>query len=169
MPSLLFFPEMLARLRGLGFCAGLTLFCGMCASMPGQCSGGASAYHLLGDLAEELDRVGAIVEVGSDRGEGSTTFLSALANRTRRPFFSVDFSEEGYLNARKACGSCAQRGMGEKWLEDAQGFSASSEAAGQENDLIAVAYLDNYDWTYPWTRTMSYKVPHRSSTLRNAP
>lgn len=138
----------------------------MCAavlvSFPIACDGGASAYRLLGDVADELDPVGAIVEVGSDRGEGSTVFLSALANRTRRPFFSVDFSEEGYLNARRACGACAHRGMGEQWLEDVSGFSASAEAAGMgpepEEYRIAVAYLDNYDWTYPWTKTMAYKV-----------
>ena len=140
----------------------LWLWAAVLVSIPGACDGGASAYHLLGDLAEELDPVGAIVEVGSDRGEGSTVFLSALANRTRRPFFSVDFSEEGYLNARRACGACAHRGMGEVWLEDEGGFSASAEAAGmgagRDAQQIAVAYLDNYDWTYPWTTTMAYKV-----------
>ena len=45
----------------------LVLVCGVRG-----CSGGASAYHLLGDVADELDTEGAIVEVGSDRGEGST-------------------------------------------------------------------------------------------------
>jgi len=131
------------------------------ATLPRACDGGASAYHLLGDVAEELDPAGAIVEVGSDRGEGSTVFLSGLANRTRRPFFSVDFSEEGYLNARRACGTCAHRGMGEEWLEAPEGFSASADAAGMgagADARIAVAYLDNYDWTYPWTKTMAYKV-----------
>ena len=132
------------------------------ATLPSACDGGASAYHLLGEVAEELDAVGAIVEVGSDRGEGSTVFLSGLANRTRRPFFSVDFSEEGYLNARRACGKCAHRGMGEDWLEAPGGFSASVDAAGMgagaDAHSIAVAYLDNYDWTYPWTKTMAYKV-----------
>jgi hypothetical protein len=133
------------------------------ASMPVACSGGASAYHLLSDLADELDSVGAIVEVGSDRGEGSTSFLSALANRTHRPFFSVDFSEEGFLNARAACGSCAHQGMGEQWLEDEEGFAAAAAAeaglrGGQTQQLVALAYLDNYDWTYPWTKTMSYKL-----------
>ncbi len=125
------------------------------AMLPTACRGGASAYHLLGDVAEELDAGGAIVEVGSDRGEGSTRFLAALANRTQRPFFSVDFSEEGYLNARQACGPCAHR---ERWLEDADGFAAAAAAAGMERELIAVAYLDNYDWTYPWTTAMSYKL-----------
>ena len=42
------------------------------------------------------------------------------------------------------------QGMGEKWLEDAGGFAAAAASAGMELGLIAVAYLDNYDWTYPW-------------------
>jgi hypothetical protein len=40
--------------------------------------------------------------------------------------------------------------MGEKWLEDAGGFAAAAASAGMDLGLIAVAYLDNYDWTYPW-------------------
>jgi len=48
--------------------------------------------------------------------------------------------------------------MGEKWLQDADGFDAAATAAGMKESVIAVAYLDNYDWTYPWTKTMAYKV-----------
>ena len=148
------------RWAGANSAATRVMLCGtVLACCARVCCGGASAYLLLGDLAEELDREGAIVEVGSDRGEGSTVFLSALANRTGRPFFSVDFSDEGFRNARAACGSCAQQGMGERWLEDAQGFASAAAAAGLgEQPRIALAYLDNYDWTYPWTKAMSYKL-----------
>jgi len=111
-------------------------------------SGGAP-FYLLGDLEVELDTVGAIIEVGSCRGHGSTQFLSGLANRTRRSFFTVDFSEEGVRNARAACGACAYHDMGERWLEDEQqGFAAEAARVGAE-PMIALAYLDNYDWTYP--------------------
>lgn len=115
-----------------------------------QCDAGASAYVLLEELEDELDKGGAVVEVGSDRGEGSTAFLSSLANRTGREFFSVDFSNEGRQNAEQACGSCAHQGMGEVWLENE--FPKLSTAG-----TIALAYLDNYDWTYPWTKGMQYK------------
>eukprot|EP00961_Rhodomonas_salina_P012786 172207-Rhodomonas_salina.2 len=155
-----------------------------------QCDAGASAYVLLEELEDELDKGGAVVEVGSDRGEGSTAFLSSLANRTGREFFSVDFSNEGRQNAEQACGSCAhqvaiecrdittvipfpfhplhewlcpklfllrlaslvifRQGMGEVWLENE--FPKLSTAG-----TIALAYLDNYDWTYPWTKGMQYK------------
>lgn len=69
--------------------------------------GGASAYKLLTGVGEELDAGGAIIEVGSDRGEGSTSFLSSLANTTGKSFFSIDFSDEGFCNAREVCGGCA--------------------------------------------------------------
>jgi len=71
------------------------------------CEAGASAYTMLDEVVDELDAGGAIVEIGSDRGEGSTAFLSRLANSTRRRFFSIDFSTEGYSNAKAICGSCA--------------------------------------------------------------
>ena len=50
----------------------------------------------------------------SHRGEGSTGWLHEFAMRTGRDFFSVDFAPEGYEKARRVCGSCAHRGLGEK-------------------------------------------------------
>ena len=79
-------------------------------------SGGASAYYRLTEVVSELD-AGDIVEVGSDRGEGSTQFFSALANTTGRGFYSIDFSDDGFQNAQKVCGTCARQSMGETWLE----------------------------------------------------
>lgn len=76
---------------------------------------GAEAYRLLEELADDLD-AGSFVEIGSDRGEGSTAWLNSFAAATGRDFFSVDFSEEGFNNAQRACGPCAHRGMGETFL-----------------------------------------------------
>ncbi len=76
---------------------------------------GAEAYRLLEEIAEDMDE-GGMVEIGSDRGEGSTAWLYSFAKATNREFFSVDFSEEGFNNAERACGSCAHRGLGEKFL-----------------------------------------------------
>uniref|UniRef100_A0A7S4L0L9 Methyltransferase domain-containing protein n=1 Tax=Guillardia theta TaxID=55529 RepID=A0A7S4L0L9_GUITH len=117
---------------------------------------------MLEELAGELDD-GCFIEIGSDRGEGSTKFLSDLANRTNRCFYSVDFSVEGYENALATCGSCAYQDMGERWL--GMSFEAVSNYS-----RIALAYLDNYDWTYPWTTEMAYKkqqhVDYASSGLK---
>uniref|UniRef100_A0A7S0E7C7 Methyltransferase domain-containing protein n=1 Tax=Hanusia phi TaxID=3032 RepID=A0A7S0E7C7_9CRYP len=133
-----------------------------CCGIVKPVEAGASAYVMLEELAAELDD-GCFIEIGSDRGEGSTKFLSELANRTHRSFFSVDFSPEGYENALSTCGSCAFQDMGERWLEHT--FPAISNST-----RIALAYLDNYDWTYPWTTDMAYKkqqhVDYASSGLK---
>jgi hypothetical protein len=79
-------------------------------------SRGGAPYRMLEDMADELDGGGSFVEIGSDRGEGSTHWLSSFASRTGRDFFSVDFAPEGFENARRVCGACAHRGLGEEFL-----------------------------------------------------
>jgi hypothetical protein len=83
-------------------------------SLPSADSG-AAAYRLLDDFVDDLDH-GNMIEIGSDRGEGSTRWLAEFAAKTGRDFFTVDFSDEGYRNAQRACGSCAFKGMGESFL-----------------------------------------------------
>ena len=77
---------------------------------------GGAPYRVLEELADDLDAGGSFVEIGSDRGEGSTAWLSGFASRTGRDFFSVDFAPEGHENARRVCGVCAHRGLGEEFL-----------------------------------------------------
>jgi hypothetical protein len=71
----------------------------------------------------------------------------APLSRTGREFFTVDFSSEGFTNARAVCGACAHQGRGEIFLK---GDFAGKSRSG----TIAAAYLDNYDWTFPWTTQM---------------
>jgi hypothetical protein len=96
---------------------------------------------MLQEMEHDLDEGGSFVEVGSDRGEGSTAWLNHFAARTGRDFFSADFAPEGFENARRVCGSCAYRGLGEDFLSTE--FSRVSKS-GQ----ISFAYLDNYDWIW---------------------
>jgi hypothetical protein len=76
---------------------------------------GAAAYRLLEEYADDLDS-GNMIEIGSDRGEGSTRWLAEFAARGGRDFFTVDFSPEGFNNALRSCGACAFQGMGEDFL-----------------------------------------------------
>jgi hypothetical protein len=85
-----------------------------CSIPPALC--GAAAYRLLDDFADDLDP-GNMIEIGSDRGEGSTRWLAEFAARQGKKFYTVDFSSEGYLNGQRACGSCAFQGMGEAFLK----------------------------------------------------
>ena len=84
-------------------------------------SSGAAAYKLLAEYADDLD-AGNMIEIGSDRGEGSTRWLAEFAARNGRSFFTVDFSPEGYLNGQRACGPCAFKGMGEDFLSGRVSF-----------------------------------------------
>jgi ABC-type transport system involved in cytochrome c biogenesis ATPase subunit len=86
---------------------------------------GAQAYRMLPKFCTGLQ--GAIVEVGSERGEGSTTFLRELASVMNSPFYSVDIQAEPY------------RMTGEAFL------TWMFPTYGQK---ICLAYLDNFDWTY---------------------
>jgi hypothetical protein len=113
-----------------------------------EVSGGAAAYKLIDE--SDLDPAGSIVEVGSDRGEGSTAWLSDLARRGGgRDFFSVDFSDEGHARARAACGACAHKGFGEDFLGETFGKVS-------KDGRIAAAYLDNYDWHWGGEHPESY-------------
>ncbi len=76
---------------------------------------GAAAYRLLEEYADDLDP-GNMIEIGSDRGEGSTRWLAEYAAKSERNFYTVDFSPEGFHNAQRSCGTCAFKGMGEDFL-----------------------------------------------------
>jgi hypothetical protein len=91
---------------------------------------GARAYSVLDRYADRLS--GAIVEIGADRGEGSTRYLLETAAKRGLPFFSYD-SRYG-------------AGTGEQWLESTY----------PKLIKIAFAYLDNFDWTYDAIRNESW-------------
>mmetsp|Transcript_45914 Transcript_45914/g.144042 ORF Transcript_45914/g.144042 Transcript_45914/m.144042 type:complete len:379 (-) Transcript_45914:31-1167(-) len=109
-----------------------------------------SPYRILLDLVEDLDRDGSFVEIGSDRGEGSTAFLWSLSSQLGSDFFSVDFSQEGYENARRVCSECAHRELGEQFLKE--NFPNLSNFG-----RVSFAYLDNYDWIWAGEHPDSYK------------
>eukprot|EP00960_Hanusia_phi_P075012 768358-Hanusia_phi.AAC.6 len=108
-----------------------------------------SPYTALLDITGEIDRDGSFLEVGSDRGEGSTSFLASVSSQLGLDFFSVDFSQEGYENARKICSTCAHRDLGEEFLR--QTFLQVSRSG-----RISFAYLDNYDWIWAGEHPKSY-------------
>lgn len=105
-------------------------------------------------LTEEIDfrEKECILEVGSDRGEGSTAWWAEYANRHGVPFFTVDFNKDIYRRARDITTDfpdcIAFQSMGEDFIES---YFAKS------NLKVRVAYLDNYDW---WWKTLSPKKDH---------
>ena len=90
---------------------------------------GARAYRL---LAEYEPDPGAVVEVGSERGEGSTAWLAAWARSHRCRFYSADIDPDTHARAR-------QLTDGARLCEGATLIRRLA--------LVSVAYLDGFDWT----------------------
>jgi hypothetical protein len=92
---------------------------------------GARAYPLIENYARSV--TASIVEIGGERGEGSTSFFQRFAAKKEVPFHTVDMVNTGYT--------------GERWLREV--FPAKQER-------VSFAYLDNFDWTFetfksePW-------------------
>ncbi len=84
---------------------------------------GARAYPLIDNYAGSV--TSSIIEIGGERGEGSTSFFQRFADRLRVPFHTVDMVNTGYT--------------GERWLR---------EVFPGKREKVSFAYLDNFDWTF---------------------
>lgn len=110
---------------------------------------GARAYTLVDNYAPSI--AASIVEIGGERGEGSTSFLKHFAQRRGVPFHTVDMVNTGMT--------------GEAWLQDV--FPAL-------NERIAFAYLDNFDWTFetfknePWLKQQIADYAKAGIAMTNA-
>lgn len=80
---------------------------------------------------------GILLEIGSDRGEGSTQFFAGLVYGTDRELYAVDPSDVVEKNVKYLVNKISNmyffKNTGENFL---QNFDKK----------IAYAYLDNYDW-----------------------
>jgi hypothetical protein len=96
---------------------------------------GAKAYDIIEKYNGFLH--GPVVEIGSERGEGSTEYLRAFCDPHGLPFFSVDIDEKVHERAKALLGMQAFCMSGERFLEVIAPFP------------ISFLYLDNFDWI--WT------------------
>jgi hypothetical protein len=94
---------------------------------------GAKAYTIAAELMPSL--TGAIIEIGSEREEGSTAFLAKVAFHHGEPFHTVDMDSTQYEVARNIVGDAAHHMLGEAFLLT-------------YNQPIAFLYLDNFDWQW---------------------
>ena len=94
-------------------------------------------HSVIKPLMESL--VGSVVEIGSDRGGGSTRALSELCENFGLKFYSVDFEEGAFLRAQEIIGDGAYQMTGEFFLSD----------VFPKEERICLAYLDNFDLVWP--------------------
>lgn len=96
---------------------------------------GAKAYSLIDKYKNDiLD--GVVIEIGSERNEGSTTYLNNFCTNNSLKFYTIDFDTDQYIKSNKITNGKAYNMTGEHFFEHI--FPAY-------NEKISFAYLDNYD------------------------
>lgn len=99
---------------------------------------GARSYTLIEKYKDFIK--GDLVEIGSERGEGSTQFFSNFAKENNLNFYSIDFEKGAYERAESIIGENAYCMTGEDFLDNVY---------KQKESKIGAAYLDNFDFCYP--------------------
>ena len=101
-------------------------------------------------VEQYLDRIdnGAWVEIGVDRGEGSTKFFADLAEKRSIKFYGVDADPVQIARANSIM-STADALPAHVSLIAAKGEDfLQSWSATKSDEKISLAYLDNFDWDY---------------------
>jgi hypothetical protein len=104
-------------------------------------------YRNAEQFLDKIDK-GAWVEIGVERGEGSTRFFAGLAKDRATKFYGVDAMADQIEKATellKVDGKLPDHielthALGEEFLEKL--------ASTIGDDKISLAYLDNFDWDY---------------------
>lgn len=101
---------------------------------------GAKMYNLVNLLDDQLlTKEYAAVEIGSDRGEGSTFYLNKFFIEKNIDFYSVDFNFNIYSNVKKYMFDRCFNVTGEIFLRNIFPLF---------NKKINFLYLDNFDFIY---------------------
>lgn len=103
------------------------------------------------DLDPQRD---VIIEIGTERGEGSTQFFADLAEYAQMLFVTVDVNPDQLrdaVNIESHPHACAVLARGEDFLER---FDDMVDGVDGAKANIKIAYLDNFDWWWsdvtPW-------------------
>jgi hypothetical protein len=93
-----------------------------------------------------------VLEIGSDRGEGSTGFWAEYSKNHETEFFTVDFNKWVYGRAKDAI-----EGYDNCIAFQAKGEDFIDSWFTKNKMKVRVAYLDNYDW---WWKTLTPESEH---------
>jgi len=105
-------------------------------------------FRFLERVKEQIDPSGIVLEIGSDRGEGSTAWLWEFCFQNKLDFHTVDIHKERCLKIQKEILSLNIHCMkGEDFLANT-GYK------------ISAVYLDNFDWIWEPLRYKNTKTPN---------
>ena len=93
-------------------------------------------FRFLEKIQDQIDSSGIVLEIGTDRGEGSTPWLWEFCFQNKLDFHTVDIHEERCRNIKERISSLNVHCMkGEDFLANT-GYK------------ISAVYLDNFDWIW---------------------
>jgi len=133
-------------------------------------------YKQVEQYLDQID-TGAWIEIGVDRGEGSTRFFADLAKTKATKFYGVDADEGQISRARAVLSSQGKMVLG----TDGQFYLAEgtlpdhielTHAFGEQflSNLtpqpVSLVYLDNFDWDYWVGRQEEHFVPAQKQHYR---
>lgn len=93
-----------------------------------------TAYTLFDQIKSQLSSGDLFVEIGSERGGGSSLYFQNLANETRNDFITVDI-DPIYFGPKIKTATMS----GELFVKN---------RLPELNKQISIAFLDGFDWTY---------------------
>lgn len=120
-------------------------------------------YKRVEQFMDAVDPSGAWLEIGLDRGEGSTRFFSDHARARGRLFYGVDADHNQVENARQGLSATGQaildaNGGIQMQVTDLPDHIKLFHAKGEEflvdqqqrepDQKFSLVYLDNFDWDY---------------------
>jgi hypothetical protein len=130
-------------------------------------------------VEQYIDRIdlGAWIEIGVDRGEGSTKFFADMAKTRATKFYGVDADENQISRARTVLSAQGQAVLGadgqfhlvQAPLPDHIELTHSFGEKFLENftgQPVSLVYLDNFDWDYWVGRQEEHFVPAQKQHYR---
>ena len=104
-------------------------------------------FSFLEKVKEQIDPSGIVLEIGTNRGEGSTPWLWEFCFRNGLDFHTVDINPERCQEGKKEIPTLNVHCMkGEEFLVNT-GY------------MISAAYLDNFDWIWEFNKYQDTQKP----------
>jgi hypothetical protein len=103
---------------------------------------GANKYSLI-EKVMQYYKGGIVLEIGMERGEGSTIFLNDFCKKNNLEFYSVDFDPNQLLSVQSLDWVIPVTMTGEEFLLN---------HFKEKNKKIFFAYLDNFDYIHDHIR-----------------
>lgn len=91
------------------------------------------------------------MEIGSERGDGSSAFFMDYARKHEVPFYTVDPNKEIYMNLVPITNAFHM--TGEEFLE---------RVLPIRNQTVSIAYLDGFDWIWEGSEEENYIIGQKN-------